>query len=247
MNFLIVDDEKLELLLLERLIKKNKLVNGTLFMESGMKGAIEVLEAHVVDIMICDIEMPGGSGLQLTKWVRDHNIDTEVIFLTGHANFSYATNALRLEASDYLLKPVKEAELKNAVMKAMGRCGSIHEYGQENTRMIIEEAQNYIKEHCGEELTREKVAEEYHFQPNYFSRVFSDITKMTFREYLNYCRMEKAKKMLLYSNETISRIAADTGYSTTAYFIKQFKEKYGMTPKKYRNIEREMVLRDNVQ
>lgn len=241
MNIILVDDEELELLLLDKLIRRSDISFEKIYKASCMEEAVEILENHMVNIMICDIEMPGGSGFQLTEWVRNRKLDIEVIFLTGHAKFSYATDAIRLEVKDYLLKPVKEEDLKNAILRVLSKQSDTmtNQYSVENSKMLILKAQDYIKEHCDEDLTREKVAKKFFFQPNYFSNMFSKVTKMSFREYLNLCRMEKAKKLLLYSNKSISQIAVETGYSTTAYFIKQFKEKYGITPKKYRSQERD--------
>lgn len=241
MNIIIVDDEELEILLLEKLIQKSKLPFEKIYKASSMEEAIEILENCMVNIMICDIEMPGGSGLQLTEWIRNRKMEVSVIFLTGHAKFSYATDAIRLEVKDYLLKPVTEEDLKGAILRVLSKqSGNMeNQYSVENSKMLILKAQDYIKEHCGEDLTREKVAKKFFFQPNYFSNMFSKVTKMSFREYLNFCRMEKAKKLLLYSNKSVSEIATETGYSTTAYFIKQFKEKYQITPKRYRSKERD--------
>ncbi|MBD2869092.1 response regulator transcription factor [Paenibacillus arenilitoris] len=72
-----------------------------------------------VDLMLCDIEMPMGSGLELLAWVREHYPDTESIFLTCHADFHYAKQAIQLGSFDYLLKPVPSAELEIVISKAI--------------------------------------------------------------------------------------------------------------------------------
>lgn len=238
MNLLIVDDEELEVLTVEKLVLKTGIQFERIFKAVCMEDAVKILEHQVIHIMICDIEMPGGSGHELTEWVRNRSLDIKVIFLTGHAKFSYAAGAIRLQVSDYLLKPVKEAELKAVLLKVADKNSDVGQYNMKSSKMAMEEIKEYIKEHCDENLTREKVAQEFFFQPNYFSKVFSNETKMTFRDYLNHCRMEKAKRLLLFSDQPISQIALDVGYTTTAYFIKQFKERYHMTPKQYRQLER---------
>ena len=47
------------------------------------------------DIILCDIEMPRGSGLDLLRWLREEKRDCEFVFLTCHANFDYAKTALQ--------------------------------------------------------------------------------------------------------------------------------------------------------
>src|SRR3569832_1242578 len=49
-----------------------------------------LLAEHAVDVMICDIEMPGENGLDLLSWMRNEGIAAETIFLTGHDKFDYA-------------------------------------------------------------------------------------------------------------------------------------------------------------
>jgi two-component system response regulator YesN len=71
-------------------------------------------EAHI-DIVICDIEMPSNNGLVLLEWIKENYPSVETIFVTGHADFSYAREALHLGSFDYLLKPVNYEELKKVV------------------------------------------------------------------------------------------------------------------------------------
>lgn len=71
------------------------------------------------ELLICDIRMPRLSGLELLQALRDEGNDVSVIFLTAYGEFSYAQNALRLEAADYLLKPFEDGELEAAVKKAL--------------------------------------------------------------------------------------------------------------------------------
>ena len=96
-------------------------------------GISEVMSAHdihrakemfctgPVDIMLCDIEMPMGSGLELLAWVKEHSSDTESIFLTCHADFHYAKQAIQLGSFDYLLKPVPIPELESIIAKAIAK------------------------------------------------------------------------------------------------------------------------------
>ena len=84
-----------------------------------MIGQKKILLEEKIDIIISDIEMPRGSGIDLLKWIREKKLDVEILFLTCHESFSYATNALKLNASEYLLKPfdtgVMEAALKKII------------------------------------------------------------------------------------------------------------------------------------
>ncbi|MCS7460970.1 response regulator [Paenibacillus doosanensis] len=122
MNLLIVDDE---LWLAEAV--KSELPWEEMFgissvsIANNIRQAKEAFGRDSVDLMICDIEMPQGSGLQLLAWVKEHHPRTETVFLTCHADFKYAQQAMQLGCLDYLLKPVSREELRQAVEKAIAQ------------------------------------------------------------------------------------------------------------------------------
>ncbi|QJD87455.1 helix-turn-helix domain-containing protein [Cohnella herbarum] len=84
-----------------------------------MATAQAIISATPIDVMICDIEMPGRSGLDLLEWVNERGHSIETIYLTCHSNFSYAQRALQLGSLNYLIKPVEFNELESIVMKAL--------------------------------------------------------------------------------------------------------------------------------
>jgi two-component system response regulator YesN len=67
--------------------------------------ARRVLKRRDTDIVISDIEMPQGSGLDLLSWARAQGVEVEFLFLTCHERFDYAKSAIKLDAAEYLLKP----------------------------------------------------------------------------------------------------------------------------------------------
>jgi two-component system, response regulator YesN len=119
LNLLIVDDEKLTVEEIKLKVDWIKLGISNVFTAYSMRQAIEVFEGEKINVMLCDIEMPRGSGLELLSWVNEHSPKTEAIFLTCHADFTYAKEAVRLGSLDYILKPVSAEELEAAVVKAI--------------------------------------------------------------------------------------------------------------------------------
>ena len=69
------------------------------------------------DIILCDIEMPRGSGLDLLRWLREEKRDCEFVFLTCHANFDYAKTALQYGAADYITKPFNITQTEATLSK----------------------------------------------------------------------------------------------------------------------------------
>jgi two-component system response regulator YesN len=117
-QLLLVDDEIHAIEGVKADLELEKLGITRLFTAYSMSEAQEVFAKEVVDILLCDIEMPQGSGLELLAWVRERHPNTATIFLTSHADFKYAKEALKMGSIDYLLKPVLTGDLENAIRKA---------------------------------------------------------------------------------------------------------------------------------
>ncbi|WP_028550676.1 response regulator [Paenibacillus sp. UNC451MF] len=79
--------------------------------------ALELIKKQVVDIVITDIRMPGMDGIQLMEQIFKFSKDTQIILLTGYAEFEYAKRALQLGAVDYLLKPVSDDKLIESIRR----------------------------------------------------------------------------------------------------------------------------------
>lgn len=91
------------------------------FGASSAAEARTVLKNEKIDILLCDIEMPGENGLSLATWALKYDSGIKCIFLTAHADFSYARTALKLEAVDYLLQPASYQSIEEAILKASQR------------------------------------------------------------------------------------------------------------------------------
>lgn len=80
--------------------------------------AKDLLLREKIDILLCDIEMPGESGLSLVAWLQKQDRESKCIFLTAHADFPYAQKALQLGAVDYLLQPASYENIEAAIWRA---------------------------------------------------------------------------------------------------------------------------------
>lgn len=85
----------------------------------NMETAQRILVTETVDLMLCDVEMPNGSGLELLHWAREKGLKVLTIILTAHAIFAYAQQALTLGSFGYLTKPVARFDLEHIVRKAV--------------------------------------------------------------------------------------------------------------------------------
>ena len=81
--------------------------------------AIEKIAARPYTVVLLDLKIPGVSGLELLKTVRDNNPKTRVIIITGYASIETAVEAARMGAVGYLPKPFTPAEIRNATTQAL--------------------------------------------------------------------------------------------------------------------------------
>ena len=95
---------------------------------------------------------------------------------------------------------------------------------------------NYINDNLSRNITLKEISEEYHLNYHFLSHFIKDKIGMSFQEYLNKIRLDKAEYLLTNSNSNISEIAISTGFSSTSYFNKLFKNKFECSPSKYREL-----------
>lgn len=113
MKILIVDDEYVEIEALTYILKNSSLDFTEIVTASNGRQAIAAASKHVPDIILMDIKMPGISGIEAASVIKDMHPDSKLIFLSAYNYFEYAQEALRLSASDFLIKPVSSEDLIN--------------------------------------------------------------------------------------------------------------------------------------
>lgn len=91
--------------------------------------ALDMLNIHPIDIIITDIRMPEMSGIELSETIRKRWKHKDVIFLTGHSDFTYAKHAIHIQAADYILKPIANEDLIRVIQGVIER----RELNQEQT------------------------------------------------------------------------------------------------------------------
>ena len=96
------------------------------------------------------------------------------------------------------------------------------------------EVADYTLEHCLDDLTREEVARRFQLSDGYVSKLFRRHAGDTFCNYLTRLRLEKAAELLRDSALTVGEIAADCGFHSSSYFIRQFRHCYSVSPGEYR-------------
>lgn len=95
---------------------------------------------------------------------------------------------------------------------------------------------HYIDEHLSEDLPLQTLADIGGFNASYLSRLFKQTNDQTITEYICGRRMEKAKKLLVESDDKIQDISAETGYISSQSFARAFRSYTGLSPAEYREL-----------
>ncbi|ASA21704.1 response regulator [Paenibacillus donghaensis] len=98
----------------------------------------------------------------------------------------------------------------------------------------INVALQYIKEHCYEDLSLEKIASVVFLNPAYFSQLFKQKTGQGYKEYVTTLRLAQAKLLLLHSRLKLADIAEQVGYQDMRHFTQMFRKRFKLTPTEYR-------------
>lgn len=95
----------------------------TVYTARNIHEAIGLLEQTDIPLVLTDIEMPGGTGLQLLEWINENRPETVTLFCTSFANFDYARKAVELHSFDYYLKPIQYDQLQALLKRAVAEVG----------------------------------------------------------------------------------------------------------------------------
>ncbi len=223
-----------------------------IYAAENAREALLRMEEVDIDLVVSDIRMPEMNGLDFVQAMSDklQSAMPTVILISGYAEFAYAQQAIRLGVVRYLLKPVSNQKLIEAVEHALAiqaersRIGMmerlldpvLHEAHaqQDQTSDSVALALSYIDEHLEQSFGLREVAQHVHLNPSYFSVLFKDEMQLTFSDYVTRRRLQRAKELLVMTKLPIVEIAEKVGYKTAKYFNKLFKEYEQLSPGQYR-------------
>lgn len=203
-------------------------------------------------IAIIDYDFSSGSGLEALRSLKSFTPSLPVIFTASNSKSSedLCIKAFRLGARDYFKKPFLmddillsiESILRYRYLNSGGRVNLLFDKymicidgdTMKNNDPNMERVKRYIEERYNEPITLEALAKVACLSKYHFCRRFKKETGMTCTRYINWVRIERAKKLLLDRSLTISNVSSDTGFNDLTYFERVFKEFVGISPSAYR-------------
>lgn len=202
--------------------------------------ALGLLETNDIHLIITDICMPVMSGLELMKAVQARYPHVLLVLLSGHAEFSYAQEAVRGGALDYLLKPVSSSGLEQVLANAKMALGTRYKLEEDSSlsggsaEQVMELARTYLREHYAELVDMADFASRMGFSAAYLTKLFHKFEGCSPIKYLTNLRLREAKHLLVNTDLSIKEVGDRVGYPDQFYFSNVFRKATGASPSVYR-------------
>ncbi len=167
-SVLIVDDQPDVVQGMADGIRWKKLGVQHLYLAYSVSEAQEIFRQHPIHLLLCDIEMPPSNGFELLRWVRENGYSAKCIFLSAHAEFEYAQEAVKLGSFDYILQPAPYSDIEQAVSHALDKYRQEQQqeetyqmglYWQQKEEMVVESC---IRSYLSGEESFQHLMEDFH-------------------------------------------------------------------------------------
>lgn len=248
-KLLIADDEAIEREMLAAILEKEFGSEALVRLAENGRQAVEMAAIWAPDIILIDIEMPGINGIDAARRILDQRAGTKIIFVTAYGVFTYAQEAVKLGACDYILKPVQPEEVVRSVRRAAGQAESHRQLealapeasqltptaSGDKTAALMARVKMYLQHNymlC--DISLDSISEILQINASYFSSLFKRSMGINFVDYLTELRMDAARELLLDPLRSTAEVAGLVGYENANYFTRAFKKKTGMTPTEFR-------------
>lgn len=250
-KILIVEDNEELRDLLVRLFSKIYLVYAA---EDGEEGLEKTKELQP-DIVLSDIMMPKMSGIEMCRKIKS-NFETShipVILLTAQTAEEYTIQGLKMGADDYVTKPFN---VKHLFMRCNnlvnGRKLLQRKYAKQTDNNVDILATNSTDHQFMEQCVTciENNIDNPEFDVNMFAQEMNigrtklflkikGVTGQTPNDFILNIRLKKAQMLLKQTDvKTVSEIAYEVGFNSPSYFIKRFRELFGVTPAQFQKGEK---------
>ena len=135
-TILVADDEDLERQAIKKIIEKTCPEISTVYEASNGVEAIELYKKNKPDIFFCDIKMPGKTGLEVVREIRESDKDQIIVFLTAYDYFNYAKEAVSLKLNEYILKPVDNSIIQSLITRLIQNLKERNELKEKNEKRL---------------------------------------------------------------------------------------------------------------
>lgn len=151
--------------------------------------------------------------LQMKKRVDEYQLPIIPKIRVDRRNSYESLKLQLLDIYDYIMQPLREGRNRHSLQ-------------------LVQRAERYIKKNHKRQLNLDNISEYLNVSSSYICRIFQEHTAMSITDYINECRIESSKSLLL-KRSAIKDVAYEVGFRSATYFGRVFKRYVHMTPKEY--------------
>lgn len=214
----------------------------------GKEGIAKATEV-IPDLIISDVMMPEIDGYKLCEFIKTTEATSHipVILLTAKADRDSKLVGLKTRADDYLTKPFDADELNLIIRNRIDERKKLRErFGREITleprqiaitsldEKFVKKVMDIIEAHIDDEhFSITNLSDQVGYSHMQLYRKIKGLTGQTPNHFLRTIRLKRAAALLRHKSDNVAQIAYSVGFSSQSYFIKCFKEEFGVTPGEY--------------
>nr|WP_319489934.1 response regulator [uncultured Caproiciproducens sp.] len=247
---IIIDDEDIIVEDLKKVVNWAKYDCEVVATASEAESGAQAIRENNPDILFTDIKMPNMDGPTILTGLKSEFPNMQITVLTDYRNVEYATQAIHIGVTRFLLKPSKMDELEESLQTMTENLRRQHkgipeskekpaeELQETNTanNFIVRGALDYIELHYADKLTLTELAEKAYVSQWYLSKLLNKYTNRSFWDLLNQTRIKKAEELLQNPSLKIYEISDLLGFNDVNHFSRVFKKIKQMSPNEYRKV-----------
>jgi signal transduction histidine kinase/AraC-like DNA-binding protein len=215
----------------------------TIWRANNALNALEIVNREQIDLIITDIKMPTMSGPELVLKIRgaEKNTHIPVIYYSALTSRDISRDGLNTGADIFVSKTASLLELKTIVEDTVVREKRILKIenkvnATESTNDLVLEVEQIVLRHLSDkDLKVDWIADQLFMSRANLYRKWKEVSDISLNDYIKNIRIEEAKHIILSDPAISSSMLANlVGYSSPAYFVKQFEKEVGVKPNEYK-------------
>lgn len=212
--------------------------------ENGTQ-AINWLRRHHVDVVVTDIMMPNGTGLDVAEMLSREQRMEMIVFYSAFQDFRYAQLGIKYGVKRYITKDMGYQELIDVFREAKRdldlayhhAAAKVSEELPQESADAVGSLMRYLQKNY-RNATLQSAAEVVRMNPSYLSTYIKKHLNENFKAILTRIRMEKAYELLSDPTYRVADVCRMVGYHDDRMFIRCFRQQYGVTPGEFRKRQR---------
>lgn len=207
-------------------------------------------EADTVVKGILDSAVEAGQPYRASE-MQHYYLRMAISLMTRVRDRGYDSEFVSSDGTDILVTLVGQRTLDGVYSVFIGLCRDICRYlnstnTDDRVGRYVRSATLLMEQQLGEDISLTSIAGQLGLSPAYLSRLFKEVRRESFTQFLTSLRMQRSKNLLETSSLNIGEIGQNVGYWSNNHFIKVFRKAYGVTPGEYRRRHQQMEITSRI-